>query len=493
MDCCSMENSKFHKQIQQYAVRIGRNAEKDEDKELYGSGTLFLISKRKKVGVLTAAHIVCPLIEKMEKNELKICLTCKDKQDELHNIIVNNPKCIYIHSQYKENTEKKEYFNDLALIDILWEFWMDDMTGFSFNQGDSGIEIKGYGFPESLDEEVDKSNANLFSGIGLLEGLIESMNVGRLAIKYKMNTESDIERDSIMRGYSGSGLFSIGKYGICYRGLVSCSRGDKTAGYSMWATDAGKIAELMQENDIETECPESFEQYGKLVADEFPEYKKKSIRNWNGEIQELVQNQMIHPKDFEMQTKSTFSCVSDRKLCDEFWKGKVKELVVMHEIQEIAYENLIEPRMQLPQVCGGEDVTLKFLCTEYEAEYILGKMIEDREFAKNGEYHNNMILLLNSQKSYDNYMTVIPRSDCRGIMGNIAEATTYSEQQFCEMTENILDEDQKTTNFDIIKGAMENCNIAAFGSGRLMDILKKDTLEEMREKWNKFLIELWEE
>ena len=154
---------------------------------------------------------------------------------------------------------------------------MDDMTGFSFNQGDSGIEIKGYGFPESLDEEVDKSNANLFSGIGLLEGLIESMNVGRLAIKYKMNTESDIERDSIMRGYSGSGLFSIGKYGICYRGLVSCSRGDKTAGYSMWATDAGKIAELMQENDIETECPESFEQYGKLVADEFPEYKKKSI------------------------------------------------------------------------------------------------------------------------------------------------------------------------------------------------------------------------
>ena len=39
-----MENSEFLERIQQYAVRIG----KKEDKELYGSGTLFLISKKKK-------------------------------------------------------------------------------------------------------------------------------------------------------------------------------------------------------------------------------------------------------------------------------------------------------------------------------------------------------------------------------------------------------------------------------------------------------------
>lgn len=39
---------------------------------------------------------------------------------------------------------------------------------------------------------------------------------------------------------------------------------------------------------------------------------------------------------------------------------------------------------------------------------------------------------------------------------------------------------------------MGNCNIAAFGSGRLMDVLKKDTVEEMKIKWNAFLVELWE-
>ena len=71
-----MENREFLEQIQQYAVRIGNAG----DKELYGSGTLFLVSKRKKVCVLTAAHVVYSLMGKIKKQELKICLTCKDKK-----------------------------------------------------------------------------------------------------------------------------------------------------------------------------------------------------------------------------------------------------------------------------------------------------------------------------------------------------------------------------------------------------------------------------
>lgn len=39
---------------------------------------------------------------------------------------------------------------------------------------------------------------------------------------------------------------------------------------------------------------------------------------------------------------------------------------------------------------------------------------------------------------------------------------------------------------------MEKCNIAAFGSGRLMDVLTKDTVDKMKSKWNNFLSELWE-
>lgn len=176
-----MENREFLEQIQQYAVRIGNAG----DKELYGSGTLFLVSKRKKVCVLTAAHVVYSLMEKIKKQELKICLTCKDKKDDIHCIIVDDTKCICIYSEYNKNKRKKEFFNDLALIDIPWESWMDDMTGFRLASGNSGVEIKGYGFPLSLDEEKDRSLADLFAGIECLTGTIESQNVGRLAIKYK--------------------------------------------------------------------------------------------------------------------------------------------------------------------------------------------------------------------------------------------------------------------------------------------------------------------
>lgn len=482
-----MENSEFLERIQQYAVRIGKAG----DNELYGSGTLFLVSKRKKVCVLTAAHVVYSLIEKIEKKELEICLTCKDNKNNIHWITVNDSKKIYIHSKYKESNNKKEFFEDLALIDIQWESWMDEMKGFYFDSGNSGTEIQGYGFPQSLDEEKDRSLADVFSGIGCLNGIIESKSAGRMAVKYDVHAGGDIERNSIMEGYSGTGLFSLEEYGICYRGLVSCSRGDKAAGYTMWTTDAGKITELMKENNIEIECPESFELYGKLVAAEFPEYKKSSKRNWNTTIFELIKKQKITPKDFEVQTKSTFLCEGERRLCDEFWKGKLKELVVMHKTQEIACEDLLEPKIQLPPTCEGENVTLKFLCTEYNAEYIFGKMIEDGQFAKDGEYRNNMILLVNSPKGHDNYMVMISRADCREIMANIADASTCTEE-LSELTENILDEEQKNVEFDIIKGAMEKCNIAAFGSGRLMDVLTKDTVDKVKSKWNNFLSELWE-
>lgn len=56
---------------------------------------------------------------------------------------------------------------------------------------------------------------------------------------------------------------------------------------------------------------------------------------------ELIKNQKITPKDFEGQTKSAFLCEGERKLCAEFWKGKLKELVVMYGIQEIVCEQVI--------------------------------------------------------------------------------------------------------------------------------------------------------
>lgn len=98
----------------------------------------------------------------------------------------------------------------------------------------------------------------------------------------------------------------------------------------------------------------------------------------------------------------------------------------------------------------GERCGFEVFVYGHKAEYILGKMIEDRQFAKEGEYRNNMILLINSPKGHDNHMVMIPRADCRSIMADIADDSTCIEE-LSELTENILDEDQKNAEFDIRK------------------------------------------
>ena len=79
-----------------------------------------------------------------------------------------------------------------------WESWMDEMKGFYFDSGNSGTEIQGYGFPQSLDEEKDRSLADVFSGIGCLNGIIESKSAGRMAVKYDVHAGGG-GRDQIYR------------------------------------------------------------------------------------------------------------------------------------------------------------------------------------------------------------------------------------------------------------------------------------------------------
>lgn len=448
-----MENREFLEQIQQYAVRIGNAG----DKELYGSGTLFLVSKRKKVCVLTAAHVVYSLMGKIKKQELKICLTCKDKKDDIHCIIVDDTKCICIYSEYNKNKRKKEFFNDLALIDIPWESWMDDMTGFRLASGNSGVEIKGYGFPLSLDEEKDRSLADLFAGIECLTGTIESQNVGRLAIKYDVHTGSDIERDSIMEGYSGTGLFSLETDGICYRGLVSCSRGDKTAGYTMWATDAGKITELMKENNIEIECPESFEPYEFDVGFERNSLKtsiellrteEKKKRNdlmkykECGQIDEMDIKQKVSECDTEianLQELKKQACIFEN-----FSPEGMEKSINTWEKEKKNYEAQLELLYEMREENGARTYFEKYtaICKKIENQNknLENKVLQIRKVKKSYEIEKNTLeMKLKDYFSQTIMNEIYQKIDPHEIMKNVTYHLNFNEkdepQLFIEVCE----------------------------------------------------------
>lgn len=485
-----MEKYEIYNRIENYAVRIGSN---DENKTLKGSGTLFPVLAGEKMYVLTAAHVITPLKEKMETEGQTICLICKESANNLHEIIVDNPKNIFIHSKYKNENKNQEYFYDIAIIQIPWEPWMDMLNGYQLKEGKIGIELSGYGFPEALDNEKNTSNATLFSGISQFCGSVESSDVGRLAVRYNFDVSSDISRDSIMIGYSGTGLLCMENQSIYLRGIISCSRGKEAAGFTLWAMDAKLILELMEESNIEIGYPASFHQYKDMVAEDFDSFKKICIRNWKENADKVLEGNTIVPELFERQVKSVLPCEGNRKLCSDFWKEKLRELVMMYEVQKIPKEQLGRPKVNLPPPYTDDKVSLEFFCTELKAESILGKMIENHQFAEEGEYYNNMIMLINGKAGHRNRDVKYTRRDCRNIMGNIAgEYETCTTNEISRMASHLLSEEQKNINFDIIKGSMVNCNIAAIGTNKLMDdIFNEEMADDRKEIMDKILGELW--
>lgn len=484
-----METFEVGSQIEKYIVRIGID---DTKKTLKGSGILFPVKMGKEIYVLTAAHVVYPLIQKMKEEGLRICLSCKDTVDNIQNIVIDNVEDIYIHTKYNET--KNEYFYDAAVIQISWEDWMNELCGYEFESSEKEEKVFGYGFPEALDEEKNRSLANLFSGKAPFSGIVEDKNVGRLAISYLANVEGDITRDSVLEGYSGTGLFAQKSGRLYIRGVVSCSRGTTAAGFTLWATDIEIIMQLIKERGIELEYPDSFQVYGEMVAAEFDSFKTKCIRNWNEAVEKIIDDNMIIPRMFHDQVDNNLPCEGNPKTCAEFWKGKLKELVIMQEVQKLNNEQLFRPIVKLPQMDEEEIISLEFLCTELKAEHILGQMIENYQFNQNGRYHNNMIMLLNAKKGHDNCTILFPRRDCRSIMGNIAgKYETDTSKKLYARIYHLVDKNMKNANFDIIKGNMEQCNIAAIGTKRIMEVMNKEDPERRKRKMNEILEELWEE
>lgn len=478
-----MEKTEFLNQLQKYTVRIC-----DVEEKLKGSGTLLILAAGRTACIMTAAHVVFPFIKEKEKRKQTIKLTCNGVNGKYHHIDIDDVENVIIHSGYDNDGN---YLNDIAIIKIPWDSWMNDINGVILQEGDAGTEIIGYGFPESLDaeEKVEvKNKSDEFAGIGLLEGNIESKSSGRIAISYKANTESDVSRDAVMTGYSGTGLFSLEKSGIYCRGLISCSRGGKAAGYKSWATGIDKLLELANENNIEIDVPESFQMYSDLVADEFDRFRRNCIRNWKNATEKIIDIWNICPKSFIDETDSSLVCERDRRFCNEFWKGKLKELVILCQVLEKEKEQLLQPRVQI-----FDKVTLEYICTEDRAEYILGNLIKAEQFSSNGKYHDNMIMLINCKKGHGNDITFYSRDDCRNILKNIAEESTCSSQRFRKLTENFMNEERTDASFDIIKGQLESCNIAAMGIGKLKEVFDKSSPESMKDKWNKIIYELWEE
>ena len=494
-----MANGEYYEKVNQYAVRIAANVHEN----LVGSGVILLRHLGESPLLLTAAHVVYSLFQ--NTNTATLCLGCLDGNNDVQTIEMavslvreqgqaNGMEGeIYIHPKYLEEGEtKKEYSFDAAIVILPWKDWMETLNGFVLKNEEIGETLNGWGFPDSTDNEANF--IDILAGKKRIYGSVDNKvsNKKRFSFSYKSGSwERNVTRDSFMKGFSGSGLFEIQQYGIVFKGLISCEYGQKSAGTMLWASSSGLFIELMEYFKLEIRCPGSFQCYKEKVVQNFFSTRKDAKILFTDWAEELIEDHQLQPENFKSDTQIELPCVSNRKVCDDFWMGQLKKSVILYGIQGIPAEELAHPSLRMPEPYEKDTVEIVFLCTEENAESVIGELIEKDYFAASGKIRNGTIFVLNNKNGNQNVL--IPRYECREVICNITD--DYNSSRILKKkTYQLLPDCGEDGEFDIIKGKVAKCDLAAVGMDNIMTLLDRGRIkkENLKKDMEDILKKVWE-
>lgn len=496
-----MVKGKYRNRINHYAVRIAKNSHNN----LIGSGSLFLRQPGQSPLLLTAAHVVYPLFDNsdcvslymafsdgngdVQTMELEVALGNRCSEE------IHREGKVYIHPTYLESeTARKECRCDAAFMILPWQKWMETCDSFLIKDSLEEDTLKGWGFPESMDGETANEFVDILAGKKEIHGSVN--HVEKAAKKFSFSydlgpMEKGVSRESMMRGFSGSGLFDAEDDGIVFKGLVSSECGGKSAGQMLWASSSVLFLELMKKYQITFQCPDSFEPYMNMIAKGYPKTRKKAKDYFVDLSEELMEDFGLTPGEFENDIQMELQCGSSRNFCNTFWMGELKKAVILYGVNNVPAQELAHACLNMPFPYENDMVRMQFLCTEDQAESAIGEMIEKDYFAKQGKLVDGTVFVLNSKNNSDLH-ELYSRSECREIICNIAGE--YSARKWKRKTGHLLHNEAEEKNFDIIKGRVSPCNLAAVGIEKMMEIIKKRNIDEaaMKQDMEDLLLEIWE-
>lgn len=502
-----MENGQYNEKISKYAVRIALN----NHKELKGSGVLFLRQSGESPLLFTAAHVLYPIFQ--NSNNTLLYLGCSDCDGNPHEIEINvhwvkeKSQAIaqvgetYIHPRYEEKeTEKngkKEYNYDVAIVVLRWEEWMRSLDYYELKGEKVGNDLNGWGFPEAADSETKKEHATILSGKKEICGKIENTEkeTGKFSVYYNAGTwERNVTRESYMSCFSGCGLFHYENNRMLLNGLISCEFGDRSVGTMFWASSSNLLLGLMDYFGVEQNYPLSFEYYKEMTMKEIPEIRKEARRFFCDWYEELTEDYHLLPENFSDDTRIGLLCESTRKFCDNFWVGQLKKCILLYGIQKIKPDELTAPFVKILNPCGVDNVRLVFLCTEEKAESVIGSLIEKEYFTKSGDIKNGTIFVLNGKENNRNCNIVFKRFECRQVVCSIIDGySSISTRKIQHKTYNLCQENEEE-DFDIIRGKLAKCNLAALGIDNMMSVLNQGRVDKkcMKKEMEGLLEKVWE-
>lgn len=489
-----MEGTDQINNINRCATRISC----DGGKILYGSGVLYVIGTKESAFIFTAAHVIYEIWKEKKQDVKKLYFTMLDGEDKCQiieldcKIISDNEGKeqagnIYIHEKYDDES----YANDIAIICIPNKEWMDSLCTFQIKESKIDEEQKGYGFPQSTDQESLKRYQSKLAGKMDLNGTVVSKERGKYSFKYeKYVQEEDANRANIMKGYSGSGLFAEENRSYVLHGIVSSKCGEENAGNVMWVSEATLLIEVMKQHNISPQLPQSLISYKNIVVNEF-EIGYEDEKDFFDYIAcDLIEKKGLVPNKVFENDFEKIRCDRGKWYCDKYWKGQLKKAVILGGLKNIKVDNMKNPKINMPNPYENDVVQIKFLCTDDKFERVITQLIQ-KDFFSNGIIADNTIFLWNGSeiKEYS-------RQRFRRVICNIVDSkrNEYSSNELYQKFSKLLPEDEGYVKFDIIKGGLSSCNLAVIATEYIMKSLEnvEGDIEKMKSQFDEQIKKIWE-
>lgn len=486
-----------------YAVRIAT----DNGKSLRGSGVLFIRNIGEDAFVFTAAHVVDDIMSDSKMEIEKLYLSCTDGNGIYKIISVSSKRAldtmsennveslIYVHPRYYKDGLK----NDAAIITVPWNEWMATLDNLKLDKYVSDTELKGWGFPASMNKEWDSDSQNEVAGKKDLRGRSVAQGEKRFSVYYDMNNfPLKIKRKDTMVGFSGSGLFEGREGSHVLIGVISDECGDETAGNMLWASEITLFYEILEHYGLKIAIPDSFKAYRDILMDSIPKIRKKARRFFTDKSEQLLEVEKLTPKEILSDEEKLYKglvCEGRWESCSDYWVGQLEKAFILYFLAGVPKEGLEHPVLQMPKPYEDDRVYVAFLCTEEAAEDVICKLIQKDYFSRTGQLFDKTIFLLHGKSNNKSFTCLFSRKICRDIVVNIAdEYEDESTKVLSEKMEHFIVEGQEQYSFDIIKGAVAQCNLAIIGMGKLMEIIEQGdgTEEKMKTQMEGVLANVWE-
>lgn len=466
-----------------------------EDKNLIGSGILYLLDSKQKALVLTAAHVVdqiCSTEDNMKlanfecntlNNDIKTIRKAITKASDFEELRSGNA---YVHKEYRGNLDN--YCYDAAIIVVDSESWMEELPRIKWKKYEfQGNEAIGTGFPTSMDNEYKEGAEH--SGQNDIKGILKNFEKGKgVHFSYNgiQNKNYKVSRDDLMKGFSGTGLIVAESSGYYFAGVVSHGAGNETkAGTEMWIAPSDFFIDII--TGVIGTLPKL-----EVSVDIIEALNLEDLTSSNS-INNKLKEQMYVGVKYGSWTREYFEanskefgqlyCEENRDFCSRYVEGLLKRAIIFQCLKiPITHEkNYLELGNSSQQ--KTDNIFLEYLCTEKQRGGIVFELIENHYFERDKYLDKSTIFIVNGK----NRISPVKRRNIGGIMTDIVKDIMKLELKEFGITQEKISQ----AEFDIIKGRITACKMAMVAIDDLVSCMEgvsakdEESLKgELNHLWN---------